>query len=501
MCFIFQFPSTARYIPRSRLDWNYVSKIHDSSAQCHRGQSYQVVRGKMLGGTSSANGMMYVRGNPKDFEAWAEAANDSTWNWDHVLPFFIKSERLQDCKVLNSSNKYFHGSDGYLGVTRPTNDNVPEYLAAFEEVGHSNTLDINGENTLGYTQPMYTIADGLRQSTAYAFLTPIKNRPNLYVLKNTIATKIIFDQNRAIGIDVITENNIKKYFRATKEVIVSAGAINSPQLLMLSGIGPKDLLGHFEIEVISDLPVGQNLQDHKVVVLTVNLQKDADAPPVASEYPSAVFIGLAAVNKTQLRPDYQTISFIIPQDSVDSLRVCVFYLGIEEEICQRIYDATKGTTLSTSIIHLHPQARGQITLKSTNPTEPPLIDLNFSDITDLKHLVKYIEDFTLVLNSSYFRNAKAKLVTPVLPICDGLELGSREYWLCYARCMIVSGYHYVGTCAIGSVVDARLRVRGVHGLRVADASVMPTLTSGNTNAPTIMIGEKASDFIKQEYCD
>lgn len=456
----------------------------------------------MLGGTSSANGMMYVRGHPKDFNEWAEIANDSTWNWENVLPYFKKSEKLQDLEILNSPYRRFHGTNGYLGVTRPINDNVPIYLNAFEEIGHRNILDINGENTLGYTQAMFTIANYHRQSTAYAFLTPIKNRRNLFVLKNTLVTRVLFSKNLAIGVEVLTENNTKQTFNVKKEVIISGGSINSPQLLMLSGIGPKNHLKHFKIDVVADLPVGQNLLDHQEVSIKVKTQNTDAQIPSCTQYPRAMFTGFAALNKTQSRPDYQSLCFIEPQGSVASLGICAFYLGVEDEICQRLYDASKsGISLSMSVFNLHPRSRGQITLKSTNPTEQPLIDLNFSDDKDFENSVNYIEDLTLVLNSSYFRHLKAELVTPELPICDGLKLGSREYWLCYTYCLTNSGYHYAGTCAMGSVVDSRLRVREVKGLRVADASIMPSLTSGNTNAPTIMIGEKVSDFIKEEYSD
>lgn len=483
------------------MDWNYLSEDDGYTYQYHKQQRPEITRGKMLGGSSSLNFMAYTRGNYHDFDTWAEITDDETWNWDNVLPYFIKSEIYVDPILLNTPHKYFHGTDGYLGVTRYYNQEAIDYFKAFAEKGDKTVLDINGATPLGYTESMFTIKDRVRQSTAQSFLSPIKNRKKLFVLKNTLVSKILIDEHKnAIGVEAILEDGKIVQYRAKKEVIISGGAINSPQLLMLSGIGPKKHLKSKQIEVISDLPVGQNLQDHLGVVLIHSMGPPEPQKPLdPAEFPFTLLVGYTALNESQGYADYQTLNFVLNEPK-SLLQFCTFFYHFYDEICQQLHDAVVGKqSFFSGIYIMSPESTGQILLRSKDPREYPLIYTGyFSNEIDIKNHVEYIKDFVQVQHSKFFRKVNAELIVPKFCGC-GERDDSDEFWKCYAICMMVQGYHFSGTCAMGTVVDSRLKVFGVQRLRVADASVMPKVTSANTNAPTIMIGEKVSDMIKEDH--
>lgn len=218
----------------------------------------------MLGGSSGANYMFYVRGNKADYDSWAQQGNEG-WDWDNVIEYFKKRERLKDHTILNSSSADLHNTNGYLGITRPIFPEITkDYFEAFKENGHEILVDTNGHQQIGYSAPTFTIDNHIRQSTANAFLSTIRERTNFYVLKNTMVRKIVFDDSKnAIGVEVTLPDSRTIKVMVRKEVIVSAGAVNSPQLLMLSGIGPENHLKEMNIDVLLDSPnVGDNLQDH-----------------------------------------------------------------------------------------------------------------------------------------------------------------------------------------------------------------------------------------------
>ncbi|CAK1595684.1 unnamed protein product [Parnassius mnemosyne] len=486
----------------SRLDWNYTSESTQYS-QCHKGRVLHHTSGKVLGGSSSVGYMFYGRGSPFDYQMWATVANDSTWNWDGVFPYFLKSERLEDSSIFNSPLKDSHGYNGYLGVTRePTND-FSKYLNGFKEDGKSEVFDINGNETIGYTNQWFTIAGGARQTTAFAYITPVRGRSNLHVMKNAVATKILFDNNNnAIGVEAITHNNETFVLKASREVVISAGAFNTPQLLMLSGIGPEEHLRVLNINVRSNLPVGYNLQDHPLVLLSILTERSNNPPPRNDphNFPMPTLTGYVALNKAQINPDYQSINFAIPNDSPMPNTFCSLLIGFYNDICQTLKNGVKDRKSIISLINLlHPKSRGRVMLRSASPREPPLIYSGlFSDESDLEDLVSYIKDFTGVVNTTHFKDMNAELVDLTGSRCFGFKLWSREYWRCYIGCMVSTMHDYSGTCAMGMVVDSRLRVRGVRRLRVVDASVMPSLIGGNILAAVVMIAEKAADMIKRD---
>ena len=487
------------YLKNTSVDWNFITEDDGYSEQFHKGNGTEWTRGKMLGGTSNINFMVYTRGNYHDYNNWAKLTGDETWNWENVLPYFIKSERLVDPILQQSDASVYHGTEGYLGTIRYYTEEGRKYLDAFQQVGQETVIDVNGNTPVGYTESMFTFADGVRQSTAWAFLTPIKKRPNLCVLKNTLVSKILFDdQNNAIGVEAILENDEVVTFKAKKEVIVSGGAINTPQILMLSGIGPKEHLDSHGIDVISELPVGQALQDH-VMVLTVRAMGNSTTKPLnPTKFPVPNVMGYASLDKNQGYPDYQTFNFI-QTGPTGMLQFCT-YFSFDDEICNALYNGTVGRAVLLNTVYLlYPESRGKILLRSKDPKDKPIIYTGYYSVDeDLDKHVKYIQDYLKVNNSDFFRSVDSKLIIPEKCGCGNFS-DTPKFWRCYALCMMLSGYHYAASCPMGHVVDSRLNVFGVNGLRIVDASVMPKIIGANTNAPTIMIAERAADFIKEDH--
>ncbi|XP_063383531.1 ecdysone oxidase-like [Cydia fagiglandana] len=506
-------PGLFPFVDYSMADWNYYSEDDGYSVQAHKTKTIHLTRGKMLGGCSGANYMYYVRGNKADYEQWVDLGGDG-WDWDNVTYYFKKSEGLNSSEIMNSDSADLHNTDGPLGITRPTWDEDTEnYLEAFGEK-HKILVDTNGYEQIGYSLPQYTIADKIRQSTAVAFLRPIKDRENLFVLKNTLCTKILFDETMtATGVQVKLPNGETISLYATKEVILSAGAINTPQLLMLSGIGPKDHLTEKGIEVLLDAPlVGQNLQDHgyATVILTAkkgiqSVTQNLEVFTNLDQFPTPTIYGFAALSNTSTVPEYQAQVFPLPAGTIISTLICSYVFGLDDTICKAVALAgQEQETLFTTITLLHPDSRGYVELSENDPEVAPNIFLNYyANDTDLENHAKYLEDYLDVLNSTYMMSLNSEVVNLQVPQCVDIEFNTHDYWKCHILNSASTQWHPAGTCPMGvegeSVVDAELRVWGITGLRIADASIMPTITSGNTNAPCIMIGEKLADMIKQTY--
>ncbi|XP_063825341.1 ecdysone oxidase-like [Ostrinia nubilalis] len=353
-------PGLAKYVINSNLDWSYTIDEDEDAFPCLADNRYRAHQGKVLGGSSSINGMYYVRGHPENFNLWARTVNDSSWNYNNVLRYFKKSERLEDLSILRSRDGKFHGTNGYIGVTKVNNTYTEKFKGVFREMGYKFVRDINGKaNIIGFSEQLITFASGLRQSTAVAFLSPIKNRPNLHILKNTLATKVVINDKTATGVVVTDNDNNTITINANKEVILSAGSVGSPQLLLLSGIGPSEQLESLDIEVIEDLPVGENLQNHHVVFLVLklpDLDESTSVNPYA--YTSSLATGHVSLNATATSPDFQVLAQVINDQGVVS--DCIMF-NYNDQISEHFYNKVKGhKVVYMGITDVKPKSRGVI---------------------------------------------------------------------------------------------------------------------------------------------
>ncbi|XP_037301594.1 glucose dehydrogenase [FAD, quinone]-like, partial [Manduca sexta] len=497
-------PGTLYFMMReTQYDWNITMEADQRVETCHQQPNAPNSLGRMLGGTSSMSYLMYSRGIPRDYNSWAALLGDDTWKWENVLPYFRKAESVAIPKILASDiDKDLYGTEGYFKVSVEKYDDDEKYFQTCNDMGYQEVPDLNENHPLGCSRMKIAVGDGARQSTARAYLTPIKDRPNLYVTKHTQVTKILFDGNKnAIGVEALTNDGKTMVYKSTKEVIVSAGAINTAKLLMLSGVGPKDQLQKHNIEVISELPVGENLQDHVSTILIHKTEKASGPPPPMNpyEYPAPTILSHLTFDKSQGQADYQVGSFIVPESIV--LYYCTYNFRFKHQICDDLYTLIKGRKAIFHMLSiLNTKTRGKVALKSSNALDHPVIDYKYlSNEEDLENTVNSLEDFSRIVETTHLKNVNAELVDPVSVNCGQFSKQSKEFWKCYSSCMF-SGYNYfAGTCAMGSVVDTKLKVKGVQNLRVVDASVMPTITSTGVMGPAIMIGEKGADIIKQEF--
>lgn len=450
----------------------------------------------MLGGSSALNHLIHVHGNRLDFDTWADMLNDSDWRYENVLPFFKKAEKLVDKRLHASPYANNYGTDGPIQITRELNSANKPILDAMAELGHVVSADV----TLGYTEPLLANADNLRQSSSVTYLSEAKSRPNLCVVTDTTVTKILMKGSVAIGVQVIDSNGDTQVYLADKEVIVCAGTFNSPKLLMLSGIGPKDHLKSHGIDVVADLPVGENFLDHVAAILFYQLENDTSPTLGANpgKFPGPFLTGYVALDPKQTYPDYQSFNLLLPHESAAFLQLCSQVFKFNNDFCDRLYNATVGrTTLLACVGLLMPDSKGEVFLASADPNDAPLIyTRTYSKSSDLKLMAASLKDYNKVLNTTYFKSVNANLVDTGL--CKDVK-AEKEFWECYALGATTTLLHYAGTNAMGSVLDSKLRVIGVDKLRVIDSSSMPTLTRGNNNVAVLMIAERGADLILKQW--
>lgn len=458
-----------------------------------------------------------------DYDNWARLGNVG-WSYENVLPYFLKSEDNRNPYLARTA---YHKTGGYLTVQEPPwkTPLAIAFLQAGKEMGYENR-DINGSNQTGFMLTQATIRRGSRCSTAKAFLRPVRNRANLHVAMYAHVLRVLFNaEKRATGVEFVRDNR-QQIVRCRREVILSAGAINSPQLLMLSGIGPGEHLAEFGIPVMSDLRVGDNLQDHVglggltfLVDEPITLKKERFQDfSTMLEYvtkeqgpmTSPGIEGLAFLNTRYAdgSGDYPDVQFHFAPSSINSDGEQIRkILGLRDRVYNTMYKPLQGAeTWSILPLLLRPRSTGFIRLKSRNPLIQPDINPNyFAHKEDVDVLVEGIRLAMRVSNTSAFRRFGSRPHTIRMPGCHAYPFDTHEYWECALRHFTFTIYHPAGTCKMGprddptAVVDPRLRVYGVRGLRVADASVMPKIVNGNPNAPTIMIAEKTSDIIKEDW--
>jgi choline dehydrogenase-like flavoprotein len=452
-------------------------------------------RGKTLGGSSSINAMLYVRGHRSDYDGWAAAGNDG-WSYADVLPYFKRAEGNEQF------DDAFHGTSGPLGVTYPRHTSAVNelFLAAARARGIPAIADYNGAEQEGCFRYQVTHRDGERCSAAKAYLTPHRARPNLKVLTHASSSRIVIENGRAVGVEY-WQGGALRVVRARREVIVSCGAFGSPQLLMASGIGPGAHLRELGLPVHRDLPgVGANLQDHIDYVQT--WRTHSDTATFGASLRGGARVAAAALEWRRQRTGLVTSTFAetgaflrsSPELPAPDLQI-IFVLGIVDDHARRLH---WGHGISSHVDVLRPYSRGTVRLASTDTRDAPVIDPRFlDDERDLRLLVRGAQLQQRIVEAAPLDPIRGKMLYPV-PADDERALEAD------IRARADTQYHPVGTCKMGpagdpaAVVDARLRVHGVAGLRVADASIMPTLVGGNTNAPTIMIGEKAADLVRAD---
>ncbi|KAL0130235.1 hypothetical protein PUN28_002074 [Cardiocondyla obscurior] len=519
-------PLFAGYLQLSQLDWQYKTEPQGDACLAMENGRCNWPRGKVLGGSSVLNYMLYLRGNKRDYEIWEEQGNFG-WGWRDVLHYFKKSEDNRNPYLIRTP---YHASGGYLTVQEAPwhTPLATAFVQAGQEMGYENR-DINGEFQTGFMIAQGTIRRGSRCSSAKAFLRPVRLRKNLHVAMHAHVTKVLMQpkSKRTYGVEFVRDGKVFR-INAKREVIISGGAINSPQLLMLSGIGSKEHLQELGIPLIQDSKVGYNLQDHvglggltfmvnqKISMVEKRLQNVqtvmqyaalGDGPlTILGGVEGIAFVNTKYANASMDFPDIE-LHFIAGSTNSDGGTQLKKIHGLTNQF----YEATFGPindkdTWSVLPMLLRPKSRGIIKLRSKNPFDYPLIYTNyFKEPEDIAILIEGVKISVALSKTDAFKRFGSELNSYQFPGCQHIEIYTDSYWECMIRYYSATIYHPVGTCKMGpywdseAVVDPQLRVYGVTGLRVIDASIMPRIVSGNTNAVAIMIGEKGSDMIKEYW--
>ena len=493
-------------------DWNpwihipvgYFKTIHNPNVDwCYKtepdpglnGRSIEWPRGKVLGGSSSLNGLLYVRGQPQDYDRWRQMGN-AGWGWDDVLPLFKRAE----CNERGADD--FHGDQGPLSVSnmriqRPITD---AWVAAAQAAGYDFNPDYNGADQEGVGYFQLTSKNGRRCSAAVAYLKPARGRDNLRIVTHAQVDRITLDGKRATGVEYTDRSGQVQVVDATREVILCGGSINSPQLLMLSGIGEAAQLADHGIKTVQDLVgVGKNMQDH----LQARLVYKCNEPTLNDEVSSLRGQARIGLKYLMFRSGPMTMAaslatgFMRSNDTVETPDIQFHVQPLSAENPGKGADRFSAFTMS--VCQLRPESRGEIRLGSANPRDyPKIIPRYLSTETDCRTMVAGVNIARTIARHAPLTSKISEEYRPN----PSLDINDYEATLDWARSNTASIYHPTGTCKMGrsndAVVDERLRVHGISGLRVADCSIMPEIVSGNTNAPAIMIGEKASDLILED---
>ena len=485
---LIQMPS-ALSIPMNmpKYDWSY-----ETEPEPHLGgRRLHTPRGKVLGGSSSINGMVYVRGNPLDFDRWEEEGA-AGWSYKHVLPYFRRAETLEE------GGDEYRGDDGPLYTRYGTLENPLHavWLEAAQQAGYPATADYNGYQQEGFGRMGMTVHNGRRWSAASAYLKPALSRQNLSVLTHALASAVLFEGRRAVGVRY-RRGDANHMVRARREVILCGGPINSPQLLKLSGVGPGQELAQFDIPLVHDLPgVGENLQDHLEFYFQVACKEPVTLYSIMNPWSKAVIgarwvlrhDGLGATNH------FESCGFIRSRAGIRSPDIQYHFLPVAVTYDGKV--KASGHGFQAHVGPMRSKSRGRVSLTSADPRVRPSIRFNYmshpDDWAEMRACVRLTRE---IFAQPAFERFRGEELQP------GADVQTDEQIDAFIAQKVESAYHPSGTCRMGrlddpmAVVDAETRVIGLEGLRVIDSSIMPLVTTGNLNAPTIMIGEKGADHV------
>lgn len=498
-------------LQKTQHDWSYYTEPQTTSCHGMKDNRAYWPRGKVLGGSGILNAGQYSRGSRYDYDKW-EADGCTGWSYKDVLPYFLKSE---DVKIDELKSSKYHHVGGPMAISGGGVSALSDlYLKAGMELGY-NITDYNGAVQEGFSKTQINARKGVRDSTAVAFLGRIGRRKNLDTVINTFVTKVEIQNRTAMGVYYI-RNGIKQYVRVRKEVILSAGVINSPQLLLLSGVGPKAHLKDLDIPVIADLPVGDNLQDHQSIRLYSKINHSLGiTPSVLSSYwthlqyslfgtgPLAVG-GTDAAAYFHLHDNNRGKTYADIQVNIVSTMMADTHSNYKDIIEREYVKGIESVNGFTYVIgNTHPRSRGTVRLRSNDPFDHPVIDPQYlKDQTDVDEFVAGIRIWEKFAQTPTMAKLGVDINDMKMSFCINHEFRSDAYWECMVRHLAVTLYHHSSTCKMGAVDDKTavlnndLSVKGIQGLRVVDASALHNIVGGDTHAPVVMLAEKAADVIR-----
>ncbi|KAF2886454.1 hypothetical protein ILUMI_19718 [Ignelater luminosus] len=511
-------PGFAAFLARSDFNWGYKTIPQKKCCLGFKNKQCNYPRGRAVGGSTVINFMMYVRGNKKDFEKWG--SENPGWDYKSVLPYFKKSENSS----LRQEDSGYHGHYGPLSVEdcRHYPDATRMFLEAAEQRGRK-ILDYNGKDQYGYSTLQIMTKEGTRYSASKAFVESTTGRKNLELLDHALGTKILIKNREAYGVEFI-RNGKKFKATASKEVIISGGSINSPQILMLSGIGPKEHLEELGIPVVQKLPVGNTLRDHQVYPALIFSTNISPSNETSIEEQIRLYLqgsgvltsaaGITGLGFESPKLKSKNPHFEVPFASLVLEQATQLYLDLlemTEENWQALSNNLSGKYVWMAMpFLLHPKSKGTIKLKTKDPLDFPILDSNlYSDENgdDMKEMLAVIEDVFEMSKTPAFQKIDSKYLSDPLPACKNYKHLSSDYWRCAVEQATYPILHAVSTCAMGpkddenAVVDNKLKVHGIDRLRVVDASVIPFSLAGHPTAVVYMIAEKAADLIRKQYKD
>ncbi|XP_023299662.2 glucose dehydrogenase [FAD, quinone]-like [Lucilia cuprina] len=525
-------PVLCGYMQVTNAIWNYRTVPQKRACFGMNNNECLHPRGKIMGGTSSINFMIYNRGNRRDFDSWAEAGNYG-WSYKDVLPYFLKSE-MANLEGLEFTP--YHNQSGPLSVeyVQYRTQIVHAFIEGAQQAGHSYT-DYNGESQLGVSYVQANTRGGRRHSAYRAFIEPIMfKRPNLKIFTFSRVTKVLIDPSTkaAYGIEFIYRKKLYT-FKARKEVILSAGSFNSPQILMLSGVGPQDNLSRLGIKILQELPVGVRMFEHASHFGPTFLVNTTDQALFTTRFRLTDVLGFLAgrpdtrlstltgvealtflkVPGSTLPKDWPDCEIIFASGSLASDDGTALKIGanIKDEIYDRVYRPLmqrQQDHYTVLIMPFHPRSVGRVWLKNKNPLQWPMIDANyFDDPRDVEVMLEGIKAAIRIAQTTAMQRIGTRLLDTPLPGCESYKFASDDYWRCSIRTMTYTLHHQVATCRMGpatdptAVVSPELKVHGIRKLRVVDGGIIPFPPTAHTNAPTFMIGEKAADMITAAWGD